>query len=189
VVAVEYSDGSYAYGPTVYPYAAITTGGGYASNSTPDEQGLYFSFPYPVTVAGAWMVADLDGAADLILYDADGSSTLRSLSFDSDVRQTTTNLVLKRKFTSPVTLTANTSYRLVLKPTTTTLIVLPNFDVNSAAVMGAFEGGQDFHFTSRTDEGSWSQTTTRRPMMGLMIEAFDDGTGGGGGGEPVHLYP
>jgi len=48
-------------------------------------------------------------------------------------------------------------------------------------MLDMLSGGQAFHFSSRADAGAWSDTTTRRPIMGLILSAADDGVGGGGG--------
>ena len=54
---------------------------------------------------------------------------------------------------------------------------LMEFDVNSASLMEAIEGGQLFHHTSRTDAGAWTQTTTKRPLIALRVSAIDNGVG------------
>ena len=82
-------------------------------------------------------------------------------------------------------LTANTYYRLVVKPTTANNITVVDYTFASVALMDAISGGQYCHKTERTDAGAWTDTTTRRPWMGFLIDQLDDGVGGSGGGMPI----
>jgi len=175
--SLEYDDGSYAVHPGVVPIKTRTTRS-FGSSSTPDERGLIFQFPFPVRVAGAWAYLDADEAVDIVLYDSDGTTALQTISLDKDVRAA--NLVATQIYPFDTTseLSANTNYRLVIKPTTTTFIRVMDFTIDTAAIMDSFEGGQNFHHTERTNAGSWTETTTLRPMMGLLLDAFDDGAGG-----------
>ncbi len=51
--------------------------------------------------------------------------------------------------------------------------------VDAAAVMDAMPWGQNFHFSSRVDAGSWTgDDVLRRPVMGLITDGLDDGAGG-----------
>lgn len=173
VCSLEYDDGTYAVQPGVYPLSDRNVRG-VNSGSTPDEVGMIFQFPFPVRVTGAWIFADIDEATDIILYDSDGSTALETISLDKDVRQTTGEGGLKLFFDNTEELSANTNYRLVYKPTTTTNIRTWDFDVDAAAIMDSFEGGQNFHHTQRTNAGAWTETTTRRLIIGLLLDAFDD---------------
>jgi hypothetical protein len=178
-IALKYDDGSYEFiAPWVYPMKAINAPT-FASNSNPDERGLYFQFPMEVEVDGAWLSLDLDGDADLVLYDSDGSSELRTIVLDTNYRNGNGQKVWYARF-APVTLTAATNYRLVVRPTSVTQLGIYDIDVESAARLDCVEGGQVFHYTERTNAGAWTQTTTKRPWMGLHISKIHDGTGGGG---------
>lgn len=177
--AFEYSDGSYAAVAGAFPVDSVGKVN-FNSSSTPDERGLKFKFPFPVRVTGAWVEVDLDENADVVLYDSD-DSVLETISLDKDVRQGTAEGRIHILFSGTQELTKDVSRRLVLKPTTTTNIDLREFTIDAVAVMDSFDGGQDFHHTSRTDGGSWTDTTTRRPLMGLILDAFDDGVGGAPG--------
>ncbi|MFQ5804771.1 MAG: hypothetical protein ACE5JQ_17920, partial [Candidatus Methylomirabilales bacterium] len=178
---LEYSDGSYAYSPHVWPVSGLTSNLNFNSSSTPDERGLIFQLPFPFRVTGCWLTVDLDNAADVVLYDSDGSTALETLSLDPDVRMDTAQRIFLLTFAGTQSLSANTNYRLVLKPTTTSNIRVSFFSVDAAAVMDALEGGQNFQYTERTDAGAWTETATDRPFVGLICDGFDDGVGGGGG--------
>lgn len=180
VIALEYSDGTLAIAPGVYPWSAINTHS-YGNGSTPDEVALKFSLAAPVRVTGVWAIADLDGDADFVLYDSDGSTVLASTSTDKDIRSGTSTKSGEWLFAASQQLSANTSYRLSLKPTSATTLTTYSFDVASAAILDQLAGGRNFHHSTRVDAGSWTDTTTRRPFMGLIIDGIDDGAGGAGG--------
>lgn len=171
--ALEYDDGTYALHTGVYPIK-LTPTDTYNSASSPDERGLIFQFPFPVQIAGVFMIMDLDGDADIVLYDSDGSTVLETISLDKDVRELTTIGGWNFPFDNTNELSANTNYRVALKPTTTTNIGLATLETDTAAIMDSFEGGQNFHYTSRTDAGAWTETTTKRPVIGLLLDGFDD---------------
>jgi len=180
VMALKYSDGTYAGVGDFVCVASAVNSVTYNSGSTPDERALYFQLPAPVKVGGAWVRCDLDGDADVVLYDSDGSSVLSSASCDKDVRSQTSGGNLFVRF-AEATLAASTTYRLSIKPTSATSLTLYDFDVSAAAILGAVAGGSNWHFSSRTDAGAWSQVTTKRIWAGLLVTAIDDGVGGGGG--------
>ncbi|MBI3983851.1 hypothetical protein HY346_00975 [Candidatus Microgenomates bacterium] len=180
VVALKYNDGTYELiEATSLPLSALNSTA-FNSGSTPDERGNILQFPFPVKVSGFWVRVDLDGDADVVLYDSDGTTALATSSLDTNVRASAVGHTLFRYFSSDVSLSKDTTYRLVLKPTSVTSVTLYDFDVNAAAIMDAVEGGQNWHHTQRTDAGAWSQTTTKRNMMGLLVTSADDGAGGGG---------
>jgi len=176
IMAFEYDDGSYATVPQAFPVSNINSVA-FNNTSDPDHRGLKFKLPFPFRLAGIWLLLDLDGDADIKLYDSDGTSVLATTSIDSNVRYTTSSKVLFVDFASPQSLSKDVSYRVVVEPTSATSVTLFDFDVNSAAVMDAFSGGQDFHHTEKKDAG-WTDTTTKRPWIGLLIDGFDDGAGG-----------
>lgn len=181
LIAVEYSDGSYAYVPGCWALSSVSTDT-YNSGSTPDERGVKFRLPYPVRVTGFWAWLDLDGDCDIVLYDSDGTTALLTKSLDSSQRVGTAGRLLYYNFASTANLSANTYYRLVIKPTTVTNVSSYRLTAPSSAAMDTYHGGQDFHNTTRTDAGAWTDTTTDRPMLGIVADAFDDAVSAGGGG-------
>lgn len=184
-IAFEYDDGSYAWIPSIYPFHAITTTA-FANSSTPDEIGLRFKLPFPARISHWWAWVLPAGNFNVNLYDSDGATKIAGGAFavDKDSCRTSSAAELHLlPFTSTADLTANTYYRMVIEPSTTTNVSLYDFTVNTAAVMDAFEGGQNFHLTSAKNpaaEGDWTNTTTRRPFMGIGLSGFSDGAGAGG---------
>jgi hypothetical protein len=182
VCTVEYSGGVYYPISGVYPYTAIA-GTTYASNSTPDERGNTFILPYRCRACGAYVQADIDAAADVVLYDTDGTTALATVSIDTDVRSNVGPGLFWVQFPSAVTLEANSTYRLALKPTTTTGIGVYHLTVASAAIFtGAITPGGTIQLTTRTDAGAWSETAEAQMAIGLEIDQIDIGAPIGPGG-------
>lgn len=182
VLALLYDDDSLAFMENVVPASLLSVTSSLSTFSTPDEVGLYFSNPIPCEVNGAWVAADIDADAQLLLYDSDGSSVLATGTFDTNIRRGGGVGNALARFSSEVTLAKDTNYRLILKPTTTTSVSIRYWEVDVASYFGQAVGGTAWHWTSRTDAGSWTEITTRRPYMGLSVSALDDGVGGAGGG-------
>ena len=178
-VSFEYSDGSYSGGTTipVSAFAAAT----FNSGSTPDEFGIYFQCPFPCSVSGVWILADLDADATIKLYGSDGSTVLASSALPSAQRPGVALAIIHRLFSSSVSLSKDTWYRLTISPDSVSNIVINRWAVPSAAAMDSLPLGQKCYETSRTDAGAWAETTTNRPLMGLLMDGFDDGVGSGGG--------
>ena len=178
-----FSDGSYFSPFPSFPWAnngtalvLVTTT--YNSGSTPDERALCFRVPFSCRVMGYWAQADFDGNPSIVLYE--GTTQLVADIITSVNRSYSDQGIIWGYFSSPQILTINTKYYLTIKPTATNVV---SYDilVSEAAIMDALPGGQLFYLATRTDAGAWRETTTRRPYMGLLIDQFDDGVGGGGG--------
>jgi hypothetical protein len=190
ILALEYDDGSYSYIPFVFPHIPGLVN--VNNTSTPDEIGLRFKLPFPARLSGCWLNLDADGDYNINVYDSDGATKIcgTPLAIDKDLRLGTSGGFVWHRFTSTANLVKDTYYRIVFEPSSATNIQLYYFDFPSASAMDQTEGGQEFHYTAAKDpdaEGDWTQTLTRRPHMGLYMDAFDDGVGGGSSGEPGNL--
>ena len=162
--------------------AAVNTNISWDTNDNPDRRGLRFSVPYNCRISGIFITVDLDANANIEIYDSDGVTLLETISIDSDLRGITTERPLERNFVTPIELTKDIFYRIILYPTTGTNIILFSLDVTddgASEAMNAIDGGVNFHYTTcdgaPAAEGDWTQTATRRPLIGLMIDQLDDG--------------
>lgn len=191
MLSLEYSDGSYAPIQGVYPASATLTANAINTTTTPDVYGLRFQFPFPARVRGAWAV--LSGAGDYtvrLVTSAYNQGTLSGVlataTFDKDVRGVTPQLYTFT-FDSAVSLSKTTNYRLIVSPSTTTSLTVIDISLVTAAQMNAWEGGSNFMLTSAKDptqDSDWTNYnsgTFREPLMGLLLDGFDDGTSAGGG--------
>lgn len=183
VMAVRYDDTSYPAILGAFPCSVIGQTS-FNTSSAPDEIGLFFRCNFNQRAAGVWAWVELDGDTDVKLYDSDGSSVLETVSFDKDVRGATSGRLTVAYFTTPRTFTPNTDYRLTILPTTATSSGIGLMTFAAAALLDAIPMGQTWHKTERTNAGSWTQTTTQRPFMGLILDQLDDGVSAGGGVAP-----
>lgn len=187
-VAVYYDDGTLEYIPGLVPATAVNS---HAINTgtTPDEIALRFQVPVACKMGAVAFRMAPGGSTrtyDVILYD-NGGTALSTTSFDTDqLSSTSANAVPVLFIESEQTLTANTTYRLALKPTTASNQTFYSFDVNANAILAACDGGIECYWSQRTDGGAWSDTTTRRPLITPILTSFDDGAGTGSGGIKVN---
>jgi len=181
IMALKYDDG-YHFISGAYPIATTTTTS-FNNTSTPDEIGAKFQLPGPVRITGAWIFMDIDNNVDVVVYDS-GDTPQLTKSLTSATREGTTFGVVLISFDGTFELAANTIARLVCKPTSASNIRVERWNVNTAAQMDAFSGGQNWHRTTRTDAGAWTDVLDEHPVMGLLIDGIGDDAGGGGGGGP-----
>jgi hypothetical protein len=158
----------------LYPISAFNSITSFASNTTPDERGLRFQVPFACEMDLAWVGIDVDANCDIKLYDA-SDVVLKTWNLDSD-RRFATNWYIGYLPTDPIALAANVTYRLTALPTTTTNVAFRDFDVSTNAHLGGIEGGIEMYHTQRTDAGAWTDTTTKRPWMGIRISGVDTGS-------------
>lgn len=188
--AIEYDDGSIPYNLGAIPISTVTSTS-FSSSSTPDERGNLFQVPVACRLIGFYSQAMPQAAAniDFVLYDS-ASSVLETLSVDAEVNRTTAGSPQSeaRFFDTAIALSANTDYRLVVKPTTTTNVSVTQYVLDtSAGTTGLREagvGGTTWKLTTRTDAGSWTDTNDTIACIGLIVDQLDDGAGGSQVGFP-----
>lgn len=183
IVALEYSDGSFAWLPMNPGAVARTVSATYNNTSTPDERGNIIRVAAPMQVTGLWAVGIFGADVELVLYDSDGTTPLMTCSIDKDLAGGIANPCLYAPIGSTtVTLAKDTNYRMAVKPTSASGITIYSEQYGSAARLDQASGGSSIHQTTRTDAGAWSETTTNRYLCGVLTSGYDDGAGGGGGG-------
>lgn len=179
-ILFECSDGTFATLVGSFP-SSVLSSNSFALNSTPDEYGNKFQVPFNCKVDGFWANVSTQSASDfeIILYS--GTTALATLAVDAS---TTTVSTTTAFFTLPseITLTANTDYIIAIRPTVSgQTVFLYNMDVAVAGHLGLWDIAT-CEAVTRTDQGSWSSsTTTRRNIMGISVSAIDNGAGGSGG--------
>jgi hypothetical protein len=125
-------DGSYGSFEGALITSALNTHT-YNSSSNPDEYALIWNVPFPCIMDAAWVLTDMDGDLDVVLYDGTTAMTNGTVSADKDNRVSTVARVHIVPFGAHITLSANHDYYLALKPSTTTSLNAYSFDVNTAA--------------------------------------------------------
>jgi hypothetical protein len=192
-MAVGFSDGSWLNTPGMYP---VNAGGQetFISTDADAEHGLYFQVPFPCRVVGVVMNGGgVQAGADYSVHlynsagvpqDVGANRLATTITIDSDYCESTT-LATGRTiyFTSAVTLSKDTWYRIGLEAKTVNNTRLGYFEVDSgdATLMQAMPGGTNYYYTEDDGAGGWTNTNYRMPLIYLIIDQIDDGTGGGGG--------
>lgn len=182
IYAIKYSDNS-IHG---FALSTNTVHVQVRSNTTPDEVGCLFQLPAPMTVCGAKfhaVGASWGSAAtvDVVLYDASNNVLASTSVSDKDfLDDSDTNNV----FFDSVNLLANTSYRLILKPTTAANgdMYTPKWTFESTNALAAVPEGTRWQYTSRTDAGAWSNDNLSVCPLGLWVSdiTFVQGSGTAG---------
>lgn len=187
-VILEFSDGTFGGLEYNWPMSASSSVA-YNSGSTPDEYCMEFQVPWACKVDGYHIMCALASGAncEVVLYDGTSAMTGGTIAVDANALTAAgSTRWLTGLFAAQITLSANTTYRLALKPTTANSATLYYFDVSAAGHLTAHAFGTTGVINSRTDAGSWgTATATRRPFMCLKFSSFDDGAGGGGGANNI----
>lgn len=179
-LALKYDDGTYAtfpipYGPwTVISNTSLNTG------TTPDEIGNVFQVPISCRILGIWARCDINNSTDFILYDS-GGSILKTFTQDNDLTRSI-NGFYSCYFSSSYTLAANTTYRITMLPTTATSNNLLNVTLPGSGYGTTHPLGTTWQYTSRANAGAFTDDNTKITYMGLIVDGYDTGSGGGAGG-------
>lgn len=168
----------------------------FSSDSTPNEYALNFSlsssFCSTFTLKGAQFVGRTDAATKtfkVLLYS--GTSVIATVgpdsgAFDSDALVANSGYrAFRGLFTDTTlpTLTCGSTYRISLQPQETASNVnLNSIIVNANSDLAAWPGGIGWYLSTRTGAG-WTDVTTKRPLIDLII---GDWTAPSGGGLKVH---
>lgn len=177
--ALEYDDGTTPYIESAIPISSIANTA-FNSTSTPDERGNLIQVPVPMRVIGFYHQVTPAGANqsfDLVLYDSAGTA-IATVSVDADQYRLAAAQSAVHLLPTPVTISANTDYRVVVKPTVTSSISATQFVVDTAVggirLREATINGV-CKLTTRTDAGAWTDTDDTIACIGLIVDQFDDG--------------
>ena len=173
------------YGSTYYPNAGFPFSGlsqwTLNTGTSPDEVALKFRLPFPARIAGAWVLGWSRGHTTILYSAADVvlASKAHPAGAVSDIGTARPGQFL---FDAGYPLVKNTDYRLAFRPDNANNNRLQYCDVTTAAMMAALPGGASFIASTRADAGAWTDLTTRRPFIGLILDQFDDAVSVGAGG-------
>lgn len=173
IVGVRYSDGTYEFVGSFL--ASVVTSTTFNSGSAADEIGNKITLNDAVRTNGFWWIGTASGDFDAVLYDA-ANNVVASVSVDKDLQRANgTASLFNLPWTAAAELPIGT-YRLVIKPTTTTNVSLVEYTVLNNAMLDSNPGGSDMVKTTRVDAGAWTDTTTAQvAFLGLLIDQFDNG--------------
>jgi hypothetical protein len=139
-----------------------------------DEIGMKFTVPTRMTINQLAVHVDLDGAADLVLYDNGAVMT----GFPVALLARPHALAGPNVFLIPIaptTLVPGHTYRLTLKPTTTTTIKVSAYIFAAGYPLEASPGGASNCFMcERVDDGPWTDHTDRKIRMSVGIQDWPE---------------
>ncbi len=178
---IEYDDGLIKQINNTLP--GVSTGGiSWDTNDNPDRRGLRFSVPYNCRMIGVRVLVNPSANFDIEIYDNDGVTLFETISVNSNLVGSSNQRYIDRVLVISRELIKDTSYRIVLHPTTgtnTTLYALSVINDGANEAMNAIDGGVNMHYTTvngvPSTEGDYTQTLTRRPMIGLILDQLDNG--------------
>jgi hypothetical protein len=180
-ILLEYSDGT--YGKIIASDAAMnSTNAG--STSATLYRGIEITLPFRGRAIGCWAHMrrqTASGTWTWKLYAADGTTSLATMTMDTDqfARDNPDNRMLL--FPAAVTLEANTKYWLAGTSDGTSNLTIYYQVYTSAALRNATAPvGAAVSWsqaTSPTGTGDWANTATRIPAMGLIFDQIDLGSG------------
>jgi hypothetical protein len=181
-----FSDGTFGTLQGAFPFSALASVSYHSGTAGADEYALELTFPGPVKIdggGGTWGLTNSSTDVELICYDGTTPMTDGTAVIDADYGATASVRPGVGPFAAMLSLAANTTYRLALKPTAASAVLLSYIDVAAAGHFQAHVGGEAWAMTSRVDGGAWAApTATRRPFLWPYVCAIDDAVGGAGGG-------
>lgn len=176
-IVLEFSDGTYGTLQGALPASAINTHA-FNSGSTPDEYAMKLTpeWECDIDAIGAGVAPATGANFDMVLYS--GTTVEQTVSVDQNatintsVRPTTLPIPLEN-------LAANSDYYISVKPTTTNNVTVYSFDVNDVAFLDLLgPWGNEMTYATRTDSGSWTETTTRRLFAWAQLAGVPSAAGG-----------
>jgi hypothetical protein len=178
-IGLAYSDGSIAYpgGVSMLPLSMHT-------GTTPDEGGALFQIPFACECAGVLLPASFFSNSDhrVRLYSAADAVLGTTPLIDASYVGTTGYYVYH--FEEPVSLAADTNYRLAVLPAAAHAMSITVLTFDAVASRRWWPEGERWQLSTRTDAGAWTETDTALPMMALILSEItlpDEGSPGGGG--------
>lgn len=185
-VVIRASDGTYGWfwGGAVASVGATTQTWNNTSGTT--EYGNLIQLQVPAKAYGVATAFALGGDCDFILYSAPLGTPVaeKTVSVDKDTVAVSTLGLHYYEFASPFSMTANTAYAVIAKPTSATDVSM-NYRTYNAAVHQASDslGSSTCYAINRASGAFAAQNSSKdRFVIGLVIAAFDDGAGSGSSG-------
>jgi len=156
----------------------------FANDSTPDEYGLHMTMPFGCKCDGlVYLTAESGDRAVKVYRDTTELYTTGAMD-TSDIHEGTSSFREVFVAFDEIELSSGDEIRWTVQPSSTTNAGLPTASFATAAHQLQHCGlGQ---LTTRTDAGSWSNTSTTYPFIFPIFSAVDIPDGGGGNNRLVN---
>lgn len=152
------------------------------NNTSSAAQGMRFQVPVKCRVIGIrHYQGTANGDYNAVIYDDSGTElSSSSTAYDGNYSAESAGGVHYSFLDNPVTLSAGTWYRAALEPSSATNINISTVQLPTLDYRSAWPGGTNQLYTTRAS-GTWTDTATDKiPLMDILIDQVDDGTGSGG---------
>lgn len=190
--AIEYDDGVFEFPAYVLPGACTPASLTISTSTNPDEVGNLFTPAHTMRCTGWWVHAGVASGANyrMQLY-ASGNNTPLATATMLAAHATNAGARIYQgswdDVSDGITLSAGTAYRVAYLPTTATSATIYRITGHSSAffdpmgLAGAQESSRNRTSTTDPDSASWTETSTQRAQLGIIVDAVDIPSGGGGG--------
>jgi hypothetical protein len=171
------ADGTIGTLALAFPFSAITSHT-FNSASSPDEMANQYVLPSAATLEGVSLPIFINDGADVSLIYYEGTTAVETLSIDEDESPIQTGISnwCYFGFATPRDIQSGATFRVAVRPDTTTSIIIASGDVAAASYLNLL-AGTNGHYWDRVNAGAWSgENLTRYVIMRLHFSGF----GGGG---------
>lgn len=184
--------------PTIYPIYSETAAVALLDHCIPyvvgthvlsaaaavDEVANIINVPFAARVTGFWLqlrTTTADAVAVVRLYNSTGSAVMATSKFDVSqyLMAPTTQGRFKMPFLSATALTINTNYRIALY-ISAGATEITSWSLNGATAMNSLHMGSLCFASSRVNSGVWSNNTSLRYTIGVVVDQLDDSAASGG---------
>jgi hypothetical protein len=185
-IICHYSDGGGFYAPSQSPPVSALSFNAYEANDAIDEYGLSFTPPFACRAIGAWFYGgcvNLDATFTVILYEGTTARATYTQAANVSVGAGSYGQRLCM-FAAPYTLTKDTTYILAVKSTAASKDIRFYYATIYSGAQRGYGLPSSAGSVTRADTAAWSTPVDQAtyPIIGLLIDQVDDGTGTGGGG-------
>jgi hypothetical protein len=182
---ITFSDGAFGYFLGGFLFTTTHNLQTWNSSSAQKEYGNYFRMPVPAKIYGIVASLQVTENTDIILYSDPLGTPVAEKTVSLDVNAVGTaqvNTWCCLPFASPYITTASQPVAGIMKPLSTTDIIANYLQLNDAAHQAAHPLGTNCYAISRATGSFAAQNASKdRYALGLLVAAFDDGAGAGGG--------
>jgi hypothetical protein len=174
---ITFDDGTLGWIYGTVPNLASSGSIAYGTGSNPDEYGVSCVIDHDAIVEGVYWWGSLTdaGGAELSVYiDPTGTPTepVTAITLDSDQTvSSATNRISQLNWPTEFLLKANTRFAVTFRATTATNVSIVRTNVTTAGHMAMLPGGTNcYEVTRNGDSGVFTEVTTARPHIGLVIK-------------------
>lgn len=189
--AVKYSGVGWVTVPGAWPIVSHTATA-WNSGSATKMYGARFQLSHQQSASHCWFWGDPDQDFSIKLYDSDGTTVLATASAYTNTPPNLTPGLHAYKFDDTLTIVKDTTYYLMVAPSTTTpSLTMYSLNVPSTNMRGVLPGGPQFYQVTTTTltptgTGDFTADQDKWPCVGLFLDGIEEV--GAGGGETSHVF-